>query len=77
MNKRALKVACVIKWKNESTGDPKEMLDIIIPNWLRVESAIIFFMSVSNKAARPAIKVVITDKISRRFIVNKLEDNIG
>ena len=34
------------------------ILDIITPSWLKVDNAIIFFISVSEIAAIPAINIV-------------------
>ena len=48
MNKSALNRACVKRWKNASSGQPKERMVIISPSWLSVERAIIFFISVSR-----------------------------
>lgn len=77
INRSALKVAWVIKWKNAIVGALKEILIIIIPSWLNVESAIIFFMSVSNRAAVPAIRVVSVEIIINSFMTNKLDDIKG
>jgi len=55
----ALKYACLIKCNQHNPGSPKPKVNIIIPNCLRVDKAIIFFISNSIKAARPAITVVI------------------
>lgn len=65
INKRALKRAWVMRWKNVNMGAAKASLIIIIPSWLRVERAIIFFMSFSTIAARPAIRVVVVEIIRR------------
>lgn len=50
--------ACVIRWKNAREGIFIARLYIIVPNWLRVESAIIFFISHSAIAANPAMQAV-------------------
>lgn len=42
--------AWIIKWKKASVVDPKEIANIIIAICLRVERAIIFFMSISQFA---------------------------
>jgi len=57
----------VIIWKNAKAGILRPMLVIIIPNWLSVDKAIIFFMSHSDVALRPAINIVVTatSKINR------------
>lgn len=64
-NNRALKRAWVIRWKNANRGAFMASLTIITPNWLSVERAIIFFMSHSVIAERPAISVVRTAKINK------------
>lgn len=64
-NKRALNSAWVSKWKKAKKVkfNPREV--IITPNWERVESAIIFFISHSAKATVPAINMVIVPIISK------------
>jgi len=64
-NRRALNRACVIRWKKASVGAPIARLVIITPSCLRVERAIIFFISHSVIALRPAIRVVRTATIRR------------
>jgi len=58
INKRALKQAWVAKWKNVKSGKPKAKVDIINPNWLNVERAIIFFKSNSKTPLIPDIIIV-------------------
>lgn len=58
MNRSALNRACVTIWKNASLGICIPILIIINPNWLRVDKAIIFFMSHSEMALSPAINIV-------------------
>jgi wobble nucleotide-excising tRNase len=55
----ALKYACLIKCNQHNAGSPRPKVNIIIPSCLRVDKAIIFFISSSIKAAKPAITVVI------------------
>lgn len=52
-------------WKNVKLGKLNPSLVIIIPSWLSVERAIIFFISHSVVALNPAINMVHTanDKI--------------
>lgn len=64
MNSNALNKAWVNIWKKASLGAFKPILVIIIPSWLRVDRAIIFFMSHSVVALRPAISMVQTAIIS-------------
>lgn len=59
INRRALNKACVIRWKNVKVGRPMAKVAIITPSWLRVDKAIIFFISHSTAAAKPAISMVI------------------
>lgn len=58
INNIALKNAWESKWKYASTGAPAPIIIIITPNWLKVERAITFFISISNIAAQPAINIV-------------------
>lgn len=58
INRSALNRACVIRWKNAKLGSIIAILDIITPSWLRVDRAMIFFISVSAIAAIPAINMV-------------------
>ena len=47
-------------WKNANDGIFNPILVIIIPSWLKVDNAIIFFMSHSVVALNPAISMVET-----------------
>lgn len=58
INRRALNSACVTIWKNANDGMLRPILVIIIPSWLKVDRAIIFFISHSVVALRPAINIV-------------------
>lgn len=49
-------------------GRSRPRLAIITPSWLKVERAIIFFMSISNIAAIPAISIV-REAIRRREVL--------
>lgn len=60
INRRALNSAWVVIWKNVSLGRLKPSLVIIMPSCLRVDSAIIFFISHSVVALSPAINIVHT-----------------
>lgn len=66
MNKSALNIAWVIRWKKVNIGACIAKLSIITPNCLKVESAMIFFMSFSTMAANPAINVVEAEEIKSR-----------
>lgn len=59
---KALNKACVIKWKNAIKGWDKPKAIIIIPSWLSVERAMIFFKSFSDLADVLAIKHVIVPR---------------
>ena len=63
MNRSALNRACVNMWKKAKWGKLKPNLVIIIPNWLRVDKAMIFFASHSVVALKPAINIVVTATI--------------
>lgn len=65
INRRALNRACVIKWKNAISGSPRPRVNIIMATCLRVERAIIFFMSHSAIALALAISIVILATIKR------------
>jgi hypothetical protein len=71
INRRALNRACVTMWKNVNIGRFRARLVIIIPNWLSVDRAIIFFMSHSDRALIPAINMVVVE-ISSRVQLNHL-----
>lgn len=58
MKRRALNMAWVMRWKMASFGRFRPRLAIITPSWLRVERAMIFFMSDSSMAASPAMNIV-------------------
>lgn len=60
-NNKALNKAWIIKWKNASSYSSKAIANIIIPNCLSVESAIIFFKSYSKLATSPDINMVIVE----------------
>ena len=55
----------MIRWKNLNIGSDKASAPIMTPSWLRVDSAMIFFISHSNNADIPAINIVIVAIISR------------
>ena len=59
MKRRALNIAWVRRWKRARLGRANPRLAIIIPNCLKVDSAMIFFMSFSAMADRPAINIVV------------------
>lgn len=75
--RRALKSAWVIRWKNAIRGVLRAILTIITPSWLRVERAMIFFMSHSVLALSPAISVVNTARIKRDGLKSGKEDRNG
>jgi hypothetical protein len=64
-NSRALNRACVTIWKKAKLGIFRPNLVIIMPSWLRVDRAIIFFMSHSVMALIPAMIIVVTATRSR------------
>jgi hypothetical protein len=70
INSRALNIAWVIRWKKAKFVKFREILVIITPSCLRVESAIIFFISVSTIAFIPAISIVRDDRISRVMVAH-------
>lgn len=68
INKVDLNIACVTKWKKASSVAFIEIDSIISPNWLSVESAIIFFISISILAEIDAMRVVRVPVISKVFV---------
>jgi hypothetical protein len=58
-----LKKAWIIICENDRTQRPIEIVYIIIPNWLRVDIATIFFTSLSNIAQNPEMSIVPKNKI--------------
>jgi len=58
INRRDLKIAWVNKWKNPHIFIIWEILNIIKPNCLKVDKAIIFLKSVSNIALKAEINIV-------------------
>lgn len=73
MNKSALNVAWVIRWKNVRVFMFSPKVNIMSPSWLRVDKAMIFLRSNSNKALIPAISIVNRPVIRMIFIIIGLE----
>ena len=74
---RALNSAWVRRWKNAKLGFPSPRLATITPSWLRVERAIIFFMSHSNMAAMPAMVIVILPTKKIKFLNHQTSERNG
>lgn len=70
INKSALNRAWITIWINASCGNPRPILVIIIPSCLKVDSAIIFFMSHSVVALIPAM-IIVDTAINRMNSLNK------
>lgn len=70
-------MAWVSKWKNVKVGKFILNLNIITPNWLSVDKAMIFFISVSLKAIIPLINIVRADLKSRVELKRGERDNMG
>ena len=62
MNSNALNNACVIRWKKAKFGCCIPKAIIIIPSCLKVERAIIFFISFSKIAEVLAIRHVMAPR---------------
>lgn len=62
INNIALKKACVQMCRKASWGWFRPIVTIIRPNWLEVENAIIFLMSLWVKAQMAVMKVVIAPR---------------
>jgi hypothetical protein len=62
-------MACVSIWKKVRLTRPNARLVIIIPSCLRVDRAIIFFMSCSVVALSPAISIVDT-AVNNKILLN-------
>lgn len=72
INNNALNNACEIKWKNARETRFIAIDVTITPSCLRVDNAIIFFISFSSVAAIPAISIVETPMInnsSLKFLI--------
>lgn len=74
MNKRALKIACIIRWKNPNKGPTSEHLVIIKPRCLKVDKATTFFRSFSNKAISPAKIIVISPLTNIIILIEEIEE---
>jgi hypothetical protein len=79
MNKRALKMACIIRWINANKGPTKAQLVIIKPKCLNVDKATTFFKSFSKSAIKPAKIIVIIPLINsiikaEELFIKKLEN---
>lgn len=70
-NNKALNKACLTIWKKQQYIWLKEIINIIIPNCLKVDIATIFFKSVSTQAIIPAEKEVNTEINRKSFDINK------
>lgn len=64
-NINALNIAWVTRWKKVKAAKLKARLIIMTPSCLKVESAIIFFISFSISADILAIKIVSAETISK------------
>lgn len=69
INSSALNRAWVIRWKNAISGSPSPRVNIIIATCLKVERAMIFFMSHSAMALALAISMVIV-ATTKRAVLN-------
>lgn len=67
-NKVDLNIACTSRWKNANCGCFREIDNIIKPSCLRVDKATIFFISISNIAAKAGINVVAEAVINKIFV---------
>ena len=65
----ALKKAWESKWKKDNIGFPIPKINIIIPNCLSVDKAIIFFISISPIAVKPAIIIVIIPINNKIYLI--------
>jgi hypothetical protein len=77
INNSALNRACVIRWKNAISGRPSAMVNIIMATCLRVDKAIIFFMSHSAMALALAISIVIEAITSKNVLKTGSESTNG
>jgi len=64
-------------WKKASHGMLAPRLNIIIPNWLRVDRAMIFLKSHSIVALRPAMRVVDVAINSKMLLKQLIEFSVG
>ncbi len=72
IKRRALKIACIIKWKNPNKGPINEQLTIINPKCLKVDKATTFFKSFSSKAINPAKIIVIMPLINIIILIEEM-----
>lgn len=70
-------MAWVTRWKVARVGRPRASVAIIRPSWLRVDRAMIFFMSHSTIAAVPAISMVADEIISKMGLRRGAVERVG
>lgn len=77
INSRALNMAWVSRWNVASAGKFSANVAIIRPSWLRVERAMIFFMSHSAIAAVPAMSMVADEIVKRAGFNMAVVERVG
>lgn len=73
-NNNALNRAWITKWKNANLYSPSAIANIIIPNWLSVDKAIIFLRSYSKFATSPDINIVNVETNNKKDL--ELKSNV-
>jgi hypothetical protein len=71
IKRAALNKAWHNRWKKQKNTKPWLRENIMNPNWLKVEKAIIFFMSHSKLAQIPAINIVVNDNTNNKLLIIK------
>lgn len=77
MNRRALKIACIRRWKKASSTMLEERENVIIPNCLKVDRATVFFRFVSRHPEMLAIIDVIKPTIANIGSSQSIFSSIG
>ena len=70
MKRSALKRAWVKRWNKASFGKCRPIVAIITPSWLSVDKAMIFFKSVSLRAAVLA-KNIVREPVRRSRVLKR------
>lgn len=77
MKRRALNMAWVMRWNRARFGRFRPRLAIITPSCLKVDRAMIFFMSDSSMADKPAINMVRDAIRSMNGLKRGVRDRVG
>ena len=64
----ALNIAWVMRWKKHRFGIPKAMVEVINPNWLMVERAMVSFISFFVMAHDADKNIVINPAVNKNIL---------